>query len=203
MVHPAREIKFLGLHISSDLTWIKQVNELCSAIRHAAGRIRLEGRDLCVQERRILYHGWVGGRLCSNAGAFLKSLSNKDINRIQTACNAALRAVLGLPKRGKNDLDIGRQRLGIPTVRQVMEQRECLLAWEQRSYFRERAARGRCTRRREAGDLAVPDQRGQRRFLSRTRAELKWNELPDCIRQADDKQSAKKLIRSHVMTTVL
>ena len=111
IVEPKSKIKFLGLTIRSDLRWSDHVDGICAAVRKAAGRIRFEGRHLGRDERRTLYHAWVGGRIHYNAGVYLPLLNGNEIGRIQTACNSAVRAVLGLPKKGKVDLDSGFQQL--------------------------------------------------------------------------------------------
>ena len=194
-VHPSQEIKFLGLRIAANLRWSKQVEELCASIRRAAGRIRFEGRNLTIMDRRILYHGWIGGRLNTNMGAYMSMLTEKDINKIQVACNTGLRAVLGFPRRGADDLSSGRKKLGIPTVKQIIHQRELLLAWEHREELLVLAAKGRATRRQEIGDVIAQDQRGKKKHLSKTRARLMWNQLPAEVRETGNRSRAKHLIR--------
>ena len=56
---------------------------------------------MTVQDRKTLYHGWCTGRLLANAGAYLTLLTDGQKRLVQTACNAGIRAVLGLPRWGK------------------------------------------------------------------------------------------------------
>ena len=198
IVEPKSKIKFLGLTIRSDLRWSDHVDGICAAVRKAAGRIRFEGRHLGRDERRTLYHAWVGGRIHYNAGVYLPLLNGNEIGRIQTACNSAVRAVLGLPKKGKVDLDGGRKELRIPTVEQLRRYYECMNAWENRETLIGEAMSGRDTRRKGKGEVQTPDQRGQKQHLTGVRAALTWNSLPEAIRTAEDKGTAKRLIKKYV-----
>lgn len=78
--------------------------------------------------------------------------------------------MLGLPRKGKVDLEVDRRALRIPTVAQIKERYVLLEAWEERAKMRELAGVGRMTRRRETGLVNAPDQRGHRMHRIETRA---------------------------------
>ena len=98
---PTKTVKFLGCLLQTNMKWDRQVTKLCSQLRQAAGRIRFEGRHMTVQDRKTLYHGWCTGTLLANAGAYLVLLTEGQKKSVQTACNAGIRAVIGLPRWGK------------------------------------------------------------------------------------------------------
>ena len=120
-VQPSNTIKFLGCKIQKDLKWNDQVIDLCNQIRQAAGRIRFEGRHMTSTERRIMYNGWIGGRLLSNATAYLPLLSGRQKHEIQTACNSGVRAVAGLPRWGHFPLTETRKLHGIDSVEKTCQ----------------------------------------------------------------------------------
>lgn len=198
-VTPVTKIKFLGLHIRSDLKWTDHVDHLCSVIRRAAGRIRMEGRHLSEKERRILYHSWIGGVIHANARAYITTLSEQEVKRLQTACNAGIRAVLGFPRRGVASVTEGRQRLKIPSVNQIIEQYRLMEAWEKRNWLRDLSRVGADTRRKTRGNVMVPDQRGVRSQLSKTVAALAWSRLPEGVRCVEERRRARRIVKEYVM----
>lgn len=195
-VTPVSKIKFLGLQIQSDMRWSSHVEDLCTSIRRAAGRIRVEGRYLNQKERTILYHGWVGGKLHCNARAYMPSLSESEIEKLQTAANAAVRAVGGRPRKGVLDVSKLRRDLRIQSVRDVKRSYEMLEAWERREHFRlECESRERSTRSKTEGRVCAPDQRGHKKYLTSTIAANTWNALPDFVRDTNNKMRAKLEIK--------
>ena len=198
VVKPVEQIRFLGLKIRSDLKWTDHIADLCGSIRRAAGRIRVEGRHMGQKQRTILYHAWIGGRLHANASTYLTQLMEQELHKVQVACNAAIRAVLGVARRGEFDVEAGRRKLGISSVRQIRRQYELMAAWERREELSREARLGRATRRRTGEKVVTPDQRGQRRLLTGVRAAIAWNDLSQEIRNTDDRKLAWRWIKSWV-----
>lgn len=198
-VTPIESVRFLGVIIRSDLKWTDQVAALCSSIRRSAARIRVEGRHLSVNERRILYQAWIGGKLHSNAGVYLGLMSGMERKKVQTAINAGVRSILGAPRRGRvGGLDNARRKLGLMGIDQLIERYELLLAWELRDTMRSMASGGLNTRRKDAGDVVVPDQRGRKAQITLTRAAKAWNRVPEEVRNTENKKKALGLIKRHV-----
>lgn len=59
LVSASLSMKFLGLKIQQNLKFDENVGDLCSKIRSAAGRIKTEGFDLGIPDRRTLFCGWI------------------------------------------------------------------------------------------------------------------------------------------------
>ena len=120
-VQPTSCIKFLGYQLQDDLKCDKHVQIMCNKIRQSAGRIRHEGRHMRVQERRVLYHGWIQGKLMCNAAVYLPFINEGQKLELQTACNAGVRAILGLPKRGRYPLSQLRKSIGISSIQNLCD----------------------------------------------------------------------------------
>jgi len=113
---PSKSITFLGLVIDSNLKWDLHVNNLCDKVRWQAGRIRSEGRHLSIKDRKTLLHAWILSRVHFNALAYMPSLNSSQIASLQTAVNAGIRAVYGLPRRSITSISELRQKLEIPSA---------------------------------------------------------------------------------------
>ena len=66
--------------------------------------------------KRKLYFAWSQCYLCSNALAFLPRINKGEQEKIQTACNSAIRAIYGLPRYGFTPINRLRENLKIPSV---------------------------------------------------------------------------------------
>ena len=97
-VKPKSKIKFLGLNISSDLTWKDQVQSVCQKMRFTANRIRSEGCFFDIPDKTRLFNGWAKSLLFANASAFLPFIPKSLIDDLQTALNSE-RAISN-PNRG-------------------------------------------------------------------------------------------------------
>ena len=126
---PKDSVKFLGTWIQSNLNFNQQSAELCRRIRCSAARIRCEGRHFDVQDKRLLYFGWVQGLLSSHSATTLACLPETELHNIQIACNAAVRAVAGLPRFGKISISSVRKNLRIPSVINLRDRRLYESAW--------------------------------------------------------------------------
>ena len=113
-VVPKKSFKFLGCYIQADLNWNRQVNETVKKMRRSAARIRVEGRNVGIRERKELYYAWVHSHVMCNAGAYLPLLGSNQMNDLQTAANAGIRAICRLPKRGQVPMTSIREQLRIP-----------------------------------------------------------------------------------------
>ena len=74
LVKPKKLIRFLGLTISSDLSWKDHTSRLCEKIQFAANRIRVHGRFFSVKDKCLLCNGWIRGAVHANALVFLSFL---------------------------------------------------------------------------------------------------------------------------------
>jgi len=195
-VEPCNTLKFLGCHIQKHLGWDKQVKVLCNTLRQTAGRIRFEGRNMTVNDRKVLYHGWISGRMLSNAGAYLPLLNETQKKDIQTASNSAVRAVAGLPRKGNYPLSAVRDRLGIKSVEEVCQTQVLVEAWKLQPVAQ--PTKGLMTRANQRGDVKPPQKKGWSGKLIKTKTIEAWNRLPQAIRQESKEKKAKTLINEFV-----
>ena len=201
-VQPSSSFKFLGMTIEGNLSIDTHVANVCSKIRAAAARIRMEGSFLTMCDRRSLYQAWVNGVLCSNGGAYLPLLNTTQTHNIQLACNQAIRAVAKLPRKS-HDISITeiRNKLNLPSVEQMVERKSLQLAWRARSSLRslheQSEQTGPKTRARSNGNLPAPDQKGHRGKMISTSTRLAWNRLPLKIKEEEKFVKAKQLIKCY------
>ena len=178
LVQPKKSIKFLGLHIQSDLKWDQQVELICNKLRSSAGRIRVEGYHFTIKDRRQLYFAWTQGCLMSNALVLLPRLNSIELFTLQTAANAAIRAVLGLPRFGKVPINDLRMQLKIPSVRNICDRVLNEYAWKRNSHAVANKVIVRNTRSTASGKIIHPIQKSLRGHMISTKADLAWNSLP-------------------------
>ena len=193
-IKPAESTKFLGCHIQGNLKWEKQVNLLNSKIRSCAGRIRYEGQFLDEKDRLTLYHGWIGGNIMANARAFLPLITDTQTQELQTACNAGIRAVAGLPRRGHHPVSETRKRLGIQSVSQTQDSILFQAAWRERP----NPAKSPRTRQQFKGDVKLPVLSGWSGKMMKTKTLEAWNRLPTEIRSEKSELRMKKMVKEHV-----
>ena len=199
IIKAKKEIKFLSIKILSikiqdNLKWISHVNTLCGKIRAAAFRICNEGRHLTVSNKRILYHGWVQGPLLANCVTFLPTLNHSEKLQLQTACNSAVRAVVGLPRFGYAEISVLRKKLNIPSIATITDRITAIASWK-RFHNQEKPTSGPLTRAKKNMNLPHPDQRGHLGKLSDTILTLAWNKLDTDIKQLDKLSSVKQRIK--------
>jgi len=195
-VQPSKAIKFLGCHIQQDLRWDKQVSQLCCQLRRVAGRIRFEGRHMDMQERRVLYNGWCTGKLLASAGAYLPLLNEGQKKSLQTACNAGIRAVMGLPRWGEFPMSMIRLHYNFDSIDELCDILIYQESWKLRPV--ETLQNGAMTRARARGNISLPSKKQWSGKMISTKLREAWNGLPMNIRQEMDKKRANKLIRDFV-----
>jgi len=196
---PSNSIKFLGIHIESNLKWNKHVELLCNKLRSTAGRIRSEGRLFSINDRRTLYFAWSQGSLMSNALAFLPRLNHNQLKNIQTAANSAVRAILGLPRVGHFPISHLREQLKIPSVTDIRDRLLCVAAWKKFSANSGSLDRnGPLTRSKSDGKFIHPVQKGFRAHMIDTKIVAAWNDLPKSVKEERRQAQALKLIKDHV-----
>ena len=200
-VVPKASIKFLGLRIQTNLKWEEHVDYLCVEIRKCAGRIRHEGRFLKLEERIKLYRAWVNGRIYSNARAYIMSLTIGDMDKLQGACNVAIRAVGRVPRFSEDSVSNLRQKLGIESVKEIRSYYEYMEAWRYRNDLNVENVGRRSTRLVTENKVVAPDVRGFRKDLNHTIAAIAWNHLPPEIREINDKDSAKSAVKTFIGMT--
>lgn len=194
LIHPKEEIKFLGCWISSSLKVDKQVCHVQVKVRQAAARIRMEGRNLAISERMILFHSWVSGQVGANGAAYLPVMNVNQEKSLQTAVNSAVRAVVGLPKWGQVPVSMWRERLGISSVKTISDRVLAMEAWKRNS-SRPMLTEGPQTRGRKEGKFPLPDLRGPLSKCIENLAKVMWNELPTDIRSEQNKEKMKKKVK--------
>ena len=198
-IHPSSDITFLGMTIQSDLKWSRQITSLCNKIRSAAGRIRYEGRNLNIWDRRALYMGWIQSLVHYNALVVLSTSSATDLSSVQTACNAGIRAVMGLKKYGYVDITSLRKSLGIQSVESIIELNLLGAAWKHfstSSLCSPRQTTGPFTRGMAKHNIPHPDQRGHMAKAPHTILTKARNRILLEIKNANNFKSAKRLLKT-------
>ena len=195
---PKESVNFLGTWIQSDLNFNQQLAELCNRIRSSAARIRCEGRHFDMQDKRLLYFGWVQGLLSSHSSTTLACLPETELYNIQIACNSAIRAVVGLPRFGKHSVSNIRKNLHIPSVINLRDRRLFEAAWMHfQSNFPSSSA-GPLTRAKKNLILPHPVQKGFSGKMIATKLVLAWNKLPLIIKEEHCKTAAFEKIKKFV-----
>ena len=183
VIHPKKSIKFLGIHLQSDLKWDKQVELICNKLRSSSGRIRVDGHHFSINDRRKLYFAWSQGCLMSNALAFLPRLNSGELSKLQTAANSAIRAVYNLPRFGKFPISKLRTQLKIPSVENIRDRIVLQHAWKRNAFdAMNKQSAGLKTRSMAAGKIVHPIQKGYRGHMISTKADIAWNSLPTVIK---------------------
>ena len=192
VLKPVDEVRFLGCRIQSNLSWNAHVSDMSRRIRAAASKIRLLGSEFTAKQRKTLYNAWIGGIVMCNAYAYLPRLSQKNLNDLQTAMNAGVRACSGLPRRGLQPITEARRKLGLPSVRQLREEQILIRAWSNRRLHLREAERGPRTRAAAAGKRALPHGGRDPAVLEEVKG---WNRLPEDLKYADCERRVKKQIK--------
>jgi len=199
IISPKMEIKFLGVTIQSNLKWSTQISSLCNKIRSASGRIRAEARHLAISDKRLLYNGWIQSQVFFNALTVLPTANLTEMKDIQTACNAGLRAVWGLPKYGYVDISDIRRQLNIPSVEMIVERKLMEKAWKTFASFDfEASMHGPTTRSKTTHNLPHPNQIGQHGKTSTAILTKAWNRLPFEVKIEPKFKIAQQKIRLYV-----
>jgi len=180
-IKPKSELTFLGVKIQNNLKWTNHVNTLRGKILAAASRIRTDGRHLSIMDRRTLYGGWIQGLLHSNGLVYLPRLNQSEMTILQKACNAGVRAIVGLPRFGFADLTTIRQKLNIPTVAALNDRITSIAAWKKFANS-DWNVMGPVTRSRVNKNFPAPDQKGHAGKISQAFLIKAWNKLPICIK---------------------
>jgi len=128
-----------------------------------------------------------------NAGAYIPLLNQNQIQDVQTAANAGVRAVCRLPRRGQAPISLLREKLKIPSVEELRRRILWTEAWKRRP--KSATEEGPSTRGRTAGNVPVPDLRGWNGKRIETLAIAAWNELPTEVKNERDRKKAKILIK--------
>jgi len=201
---PKPHIKFLGFTIQKDLKWSIHLEALCNKVRSAAGRIRMEGRNFSVQDKRLLFNGWIQSQIYYNARIVLPSLNKSDLSTLQTACNSGIRAVWGLPKYGYADITNIRAQLKIPSVETIMEQKLLEAAWKAFSSSTQDKDfhQGPLTRSKKLLQLRHPIQHGHLGKTSTSIITNAWNRMPYNIKTESVFKVAKSKIKEHCLSHI-
>ena len=196
-INAKSSLKFLGLTLQSDLGWDSTVEDMCNRIRRSAYKIRTEGRLFDIWDRKILFGGWILGSLYANAIAYLPLLTVTQRQKMQVAMNAGVRAVVNMPHYGQANLSSIREKLKIPSIDQITEKVILSASWKNRFQYRSQKndMSGPKTRARSKGNIPQPKQTGLHGKMISTALVSGWNRLPLAIKDEEDAQKAKQLIK--------
>ena len=135
----------------------------------------------------------------ANARAYLPLVTDTQVQELQIACNAGIRAVAGLPRRGHYPVSKHRRRLGINSVGQTQESILLQGAWKLQPI-----ARGNPRTRHQAkGNVKLPSLSGWSGKMMKTRTLEAWNRLPSEIRAEESEIKMKKMAKEHVIKSNL
>jgi len=198
VITPTSEIKFLGTWIQSDLKYTRQVDELCKKIRSSAARIRSEGKHFSYEDRRLLYFGWTQGILSANGLAILPCLPANELTNLQTSCNAAIRAIMGLPRFDKTSISKIRHNLKIPSVTNIRDRCLAEAAWKKHAGSFTPRLHGPSTRSQTNMLLLHPNQKGLLGKSISSKTDIAWNKLPLEIKKESSVRIAANQIKKHI-----
>jgi hypothetical protein len=193
VIEPVSSLTFLGMTLQSNFSLDIHVKSVCTKIRQAAANIRVEGRNFCTSDRKLLYMGWVQGVLCSNGPAYLPLLTLDQLDSLQTACNSAIRSVANLPRKSV-DISISsvRQTLKIQSVSALANKLITMHAWKNRKILMPKETAGPNTRSRSRGNIPQPIQKGVLGKMISTLAKCAFNRIPLHIKLEDNANVAKR-----------
>ena len=200
-IEPVEVIKFLGVHIDKNLKNDVHVQYVCKKLRSVAGRIRAEGRNVSQSERRILFNAWARGYLQSNALAYLPHLKEGQIDMIQVAWNAGIRAVFGLKRRGPAKLNELRKQFKIPSIRQLCKIILMMEAWNSKP-SQYKMDYGPITRSRASGNVITPNLQGWNGKTTKSKVILAWNHIPSALKSDVRFNIVKRKVRDTVLDSV-
>ena len=78
------------------IIFIWMIGIISGKIRFAANMIIVHGRFFSVKDKCLLFNGWIRGAIHANSLVFLPFLKKGEIDDLQSAMNAGIRAVMGL-----------------------------------------------------------------------------------------------------------
>ena len=125
---------------------------------------------------------------CERVSFLLHSNISKK-REIQIACNSAVWAVAGLPRKGNHPLTYVRRSLGILSVEEVSESLVLFEAWKMKPQMGQFV--GPQTRANARGDVKLPKKKGWSGKTIHTKILEGWNSLPGFIRAEDNKKKGK------------
>ena len=200
-ISPKSEITFLGVKIQSSLKWNCHIETLCRKIRAAAGRIRMDGRHLGIPDKKILYFGWIQSLIQSNGLAYLPTLNQSELIDLQTACNAGIRSIVGLPRFGYAEISVLRKHLRIPSISAIKNRVCSVAAWKHFSVKINNSSdcTGPITRGRSNNNIPLPDMRGHAGKISSASLTKAWNALPIQVKNANSISSVKHYVKKSFM----
>ena len=193
-IHPSSSIKFLGLKLQQDLKFHEHVDDISNKIRSAAGRLRSEGRNLLISDRRTLFNGWIRSIPMCNGLAFLPHLCESQLQKLNAAYNSGIRSIVGLPRKGYAPISDLCARLKLPTVYQIKDYLLLLEAWKRRSSFCIKVE-GATTRGRAKLNVPLPNKKGVFGNLLSNILCDHWNTLPLDVKLEQCPVKAKNSIR--------
>ena len=108
--------------------------------------IRVHGRLFSVKDKCLLFNGWIRGAIHANGLVFLPFLKKGEIDDLQSAMYAVIRAVMGLRRFGYAGVGNLRKKLQIPSISEISTYVISKAAWERRYTFQNEEPSGPMTR---------------------------------------------------------
>ena len=201
-------VKYLGLHVDSDLSWSSHLAHLGAKARKATAQLWRYGNALTIRAKKTWYVSMIQSSLCYASTAFFPSLPASNLSRLVRMSKAGVRAICAvhLPTATAPLL----RRLELRPLTTILLEKVLLFVF--------RCVRGLCSRlfedffrttgstvhsispRTRGHDSALlripfvpgPAGRSQLRF----QGSVAWNNLPAEIRQLKTKSSFVAAIRS-------
>lgn len=182
-------LKFLGYTLDAKMSPAKHIEDLRMRVQIAANKITRWRHSLEVGQLRTLYMAWINGTIMANAQVFMPLLQKTHLNRLQTAVNRGIRAILGLRVKHKVNMAKLRKRLQIPSIKTIKQRVTAFEAWKQRKKLTAEATtvEGPMTRARSSGVIRPKNKKDWLRFA--------FNQLSPTIRLIDNPNIAKRIIK--------
>ena len=139
---------------------------------------------------------WMQSLIHFNASVILPIVSATELAAIQTASNAGIRAVVGLPKFGYADISALRAELKIQSVDTIIEFALLGAAWKKFSNTPPAAVTGTTTRSMSNRNRPHPDQRGHMAKTSTAILTKAWNRIPLAIKNSHNLKTAKAHLKT-------
>ena len=151
-------------------------------------------------DKKLLFNGWIRGRVHSNGLAFLPFVTKKELNDIQVAMNSGIRAMFNLRRFGHESISDLRRDLMIPSILEIKNYVIYKAAWACRDKFLYYESSGPMTRSRSKLNVPLPDEKGWRGKMVSTILFQAWNELSSVVKSCNVEEKVENLLKLEIFT---